>query len=37
MERQKRRLQRAARKNVLVSEPAEEPSIQTANSIRRSG
>ena len=37
MERQKRRLQRAARKNVLVSETAEEPSIQTANSIRRSG
>ena len=37
MERQKRRLQRAARKNVPVSEEAEEPSIQTASSIRRSG
>ena len=37
LERQKRRLQRAARKNVLVSEAVEEPSIHTANSIRRSG
>jgi CDP-diacylglycerol---glycerol-3-phosphate 3-phosphatidyltransferase len=37
MERQKRRLQRAARKNVRASKEAEEPVVQPASSIRRSG